>query len=95
MNTYKGEQEQQSFGSADANTSSINDTQQNWNSTVNQVPLNMDISGSKDTVPVEKKNASKKKNLIRVPNLKLRLYLTESFKEIRPHDKIKFEVIDA
>ena len=55
---------------------------------MNQVPLNMDISGSKDTVPVEKKNASKKKNLIRVPRLKLRLYLTESFKEIRPHDKI-------
>ena len=54
LNTYEGEQAQQSFGSADANTGSINDTQQNRSSTVNQEPPNMDMSGSDDTVPADK-----------------------------------------
>ena len=65
LNTYEGEQAQQSFGSADANTGSINDTQQNKSSTVNQEPLNMDMSGSDDTVPVDETNAGKAEKLIR------------------------------
>ena len=95
LNTYEGEQAQQSFGSADANTTSINNTQQNRSSTVSQEPLNMDMSGSDDTVPVDETNANKKEKLIRVHRSKLRQDLTEAFKEIRPHDKITFEVIDA
>ena len=66
LNTCEGEQAQQSFGSADANTGSINDTQQNRSSTVNQEPLNMDMSGSDDTVPVDEKNAGKAEKLFRV-----------------------------
>ena len=95
MNTYKGEQDQQSFGSADANTSSINDTQQNRSSTVNQEPLKMDMSGSEQKVPVEEKNANKKEKLIRRPRLKLKKYVTEAFKEVKLHEKITFEVTDA
>ena len=92
LNTYEGEQAQQSFGS---NTSSINDTQQNRSSTVNQEPLNMDMLGSDDTVSIDETNTDKKEKLIRVHRLKLRQDLTEAFREIRPHDKIMFEVIDA
>ena len=95
MNTYEGEQAQQSFRSADTNTSSTNDTQQNRSSAVNQELPNMDMSGSDDTVPVDETNANKKEKLIRVHRLKLRQDLTEAFKEIRPQDKITFEVIDA
>ena len=95
MNTYKGEQDQQSFGSADANTSSINDTQQNRSSTVNQEPLKMDMSGSEHKVPVEEKNANKKEKLIRRPRLKLKKYVTEAFKEVKLQEKITFEVTDA
>ena len=74
---------------------SINDTQQNRSSTVNQEPLNMDMSDSDDTVPVDETNANKTEKLIRVHRLQLRQDLTEAFKEIRPYDKITFEVIDA
>ena len=95
LNTYEGEQAQQSFGSADANTGSINNTQQNRSSIVKQEPLNMDMSGSDDTVPVGETNANKTEKLIRVHRLKLRQDLTEAFKEIRPYDKITFEVIYA
>ena len=95
LNTNEGEQAQQSFGSADTNMGSINDTQQNRSSTVNQEPLNMDMSGSDDTVPVDERNANKMEKLIRVHKLKLRQDLTEALKEIRPRDKITFEVIDA
>ena len=74
---------------------SINDTQQNRSSTVNQEQLNMDMSDSDDTVPVDETNANKTEKLIRVHRLQLRQDLTEAFKEIRPYDKITFEVIDA
>ena len=80
LNTYDGEQAQQSFRSADANMSSINNTQHNKSLTVNQESLNMDASGSDDTVPVNETNANKKKKLIRAHRLKLRQYLTEAFK---------------
>ena len=70
LNTCEGEQAQQSFGLADPNTSSINNTQQNRSSTLNQESLNMGISGSDDVVPVDETNANKKKKLIRVHRLK-------------------------
>ena len=95
LNTYEGKQTQQSFGSADANTGSINDTQQNRSSAVNQEPVNINMSGSNDTVTVDETNANKKEKLIRVHRLKLRLDRIEAFKEIRPYGKITFEVIDA
>ena len=53
------------------------------------------MSDSNDTVPVDEGDANKKEKLIRVHRLKLRQDLTEAFKEIRPHDKITFEVIDV
>ena len=62
---------------------------------MNQEPLKMDMSGSKHKVPVEEKNANKKEKLIRRPRLKLRQYVTQAFKEVKLHDKITFEVIDA
>ena len=72
----------------------MNSAQQNGSSTVNQEPLNMDVSGS-DVLAVDETNANKKEKIIRVHRLKLRQDLTEAFKEIRPHDKITFEVIDV
>ena len=90
-----GEQAQQSFGSADANTSSINNAQQNRSSTLHQEALKMDMWGSDDTVPVDETNANKKEKIIRVHRLQLREDLTAAFKEIRLHEKITFEVIDA
>ena len=90
-----GEQAQQSFGSADANTSSINNAQQNRSSTVHQETIKMDMSSINDTVPVDETNANKKGKIIRVHRLQLRENLTAAFKEIRLHEKITFEIIDA
>ena len=77
LKTCEGEQAKQYFGSADANTSSINNTQKNRSSTVNKDPLNMDMSDSNDTVPVDEGDANKKEKLIRVHRLKLRQDLTD------------------